>query len=84
MEIKSALDWQEVHKTLRAELSYIGYNPDLQKMLNNITNMVTEFSKQEVTGRRLHNQKFLAEPLAKINQSIKHLEQLLLMARLMK
>jgi hypothetical protein len=84
MEIKSALDWQQVSETLRAEIRYIGFNPDLVKMLGNITIMVTDLSKLEVNSRRLHAQKILTEPLAKINQSIKHLEQLLLVARLMK
>ena len=84
MEIKTALDWQGVYTQLNIDLNYVGYNPDLRKMLTNISLMVTELSKLEVTGRRLHNQKFLADPVARINKAIDHLEKLILMAKLMK
>jgi len=84
MEIKTATDWQQVYSALRSELNDIGYNPDLNRMLNNITLMVTELSKAEVEARRLHSAKNLIEPIEKINKAILHLEQFLLIARLMK
>jgi hypothetical protein len=83
MEIKSATDWQHVHWALRADINSLGFNPDFQRMLNNITNMVTELSKAEVEARRIHKDKYVQEPLAAINKAIKHLEQFLLMAKLM-
>lgn len=83
MRIEQSLDWQEVSTKLRNELHNIGYNPDLLKMHKNIEKMISELSKLEVTGRRLHNNKFLIEPIEKINKSIDHLEKLILMAKLM-
>jgi hypothetical protein len=62
----------------------LGYNPDLQRMLNNITNMVTELSKAEVEARRKRMHSTIATKLEKINQAIDHLEKLLVMANLMK
>ena len=84
MKIEKATDWQIIHNDLKTELFVAGYNPDLKKMLDNITKMVTELSKAEVEARRLHNVKYLEAPLEKINAAIKHLEQFLLMAKLMK
>jgi len=84
MEIKTSTDWQKVLTELTIDLNQLGYNPDLSRMMRNIGSMVTDLSKAEVEARRIHNNKNLEEPLEKINKSIKHLEQFLLMARLMK
>jgi hypothetical protein len=84
MKIKNSTDWQEVQTALVCELNQLGYNPDLSRMMRNIGAMVTDLSKAEVEARRIHNYKNLAVPLEKINMSIKHLEQFLLMAKLMK
>ena len=84
MEIKTSTDWQKVLTELTIDLNQMGYNPDLSRMMRNIGSMVTDLSKAEVEARRIHNYKNLEEPLEKINKSIKHLEQFLLMARLMK
>lgn len=83
MEIKTALDGIEVCDRLRKELSQIRYNPDLQKMLKNISNMVTEISKLEVECRRAHSRMILETPLKKLNESVDHLQKLILMAKLM-
>ena len=84
MEIKNSTEWQEVLTALTIDLNQLGYNPDLNRMMRNIGTMVTDLSKAEVEARRIHNSKNLVAPLEKINKSIKHLEQFLLMARLMK
>lgn len=84
MEIKNSLDWNEVRSALLIDLGQIGFNPDLQKMLTNISNMVKSLSIAEVDARRLHSTKNLVEPTSEINKSIKHLEQFILMAKLMK
>lgn len=84
MEIKNSTEWQEVLTALTIDLNQLGYNPDLNRMMRNIGSMVTDLSKAEVEARRIHNSKNLVAPLEKINKSIKHLEQFLLMARLMK
>jgi hypothetical protein len=84
MEIKTSTEWQQVLTALTVDLNQLGYNPDLMRMMRNIGAMVTDLSKAEVEARRIHNNKNLTEPLEKINKSIKHLEQFLLIARLMK
>ena len=82
MKIEHAIDWQEVHSALRIQIQKIGYNPDLQRLLNNITNMVTELSQLEVTARRTHKNTYTDEKVAKINEAIDRLEKILLIAKL--
>jgi hypothetical protein len=85
MKIESSLDWHEVYSKLRLQIQQLGwYNPDLQRLLNNITTMVTELSKLEVTFRRTHKHSMLTETISEINKAIDHLEKLILMAKLMK
>jgi hypothetical protein len=84
MEIKNAVDWQLASSILRADLEYVGYNVDLLRLHNNIGEMVNELSKLEVVARQHRNSNYNAEQLKNVNAAIKHLESLLLMARLMK
>ena len=84
MELKNSLDWQDISTKIQFDLSSIGYNPDLQKMSNNISNMVTELSKLEVNGRRLHTTNFTQTHVDGINKAIDHLEKLILIGLLMK
>jgi len=84
MKITSSLDWHDVHTKLRTQINSLPYNPDLRKMLNNITNMVTELSKLEVDTRRTQKFSYTEKQVNEINQAIDHLEKLLLMAELMK
>lgn len=84
MTITYAIDWQQIRSKLRVEFSTIGYNPDLNKMLKNIDLMVTELSKLEVLARRNHSLLLTKEKVEEINKAIKHLEQFLLVAKLMK
>jgi len=83
MDIKTALEGREVCDRLRKDLSTIRYNPDLTKMLRNIDNMVTEISKLEVISRRTVSRTLLQEPLKKLNESVKHLDKLIIVAKLM-
>ncbi len=83
MKIERAIDWHNVHTELRSQMQKLGYNPDLQRLLNNITNMVTELSKLEVTFRRTQKYSMLDTKVAEINKAIDHLEKLILMAKLM-
>lgn len=83
MEIKTALEARDVCDKLRSDLAKIRYNPDLHKMLKNINNMVTEVSKLEVTCRRTISQVILEKPLKELNDSVTHLQKLILIAQLM-
>lgn len=84
MKITSSLDWDKVETQLRTQVNSLPYNPDLRRMLNNITTMVTELSKLEVESRRTQKFSYTEPQVIKINQAIDHLEKLLLMAELMK
>lgn len=84
MKIQNSLDWQKVNSDLSSQLSSVGYNPDLHKMLANINKMVSELSKIEVEARRSKSTRVSEEKLVDINKAIDHLEKLVLMAMLMR
>ena len=84
MKIENSLDWQDVHTKLRKQIITVGYNPDLSKMLDNITKMVSELSKLEVEARRVRKTYMIQDTIDYINKAIDHLEKLLLIAQLMR
>lgn len=84
MKIEKATDWNGLCSTISGDLAYIGYNPDLHRMYQNIGKMVTELSKLEVDARRLQKFSYLNSKVEEINKAITHLEGLILIARLMK
>ncbi len=84
MKIEKALDWDKIRTQMQRQMAAAGYNPDLNRMLLNITKMVTELSKLEVTFRRIHKSNMTDDKVAEINKAIDHLEKLVLMANLMK
>jgi hypothetical protein len=72
---------------INTELGRLPYNPDLSKFCYNICDMVTELSRLEVYTRRTPpRSRYHIEYNKKretIRDAIKHLENLVLMARLM-
>lgn len=83
MQIQSSLDWNSVHSELRTQIGQVPFNPDLRRMLNNISNMVSELSSLEVESRRINKPEYNKEKVDDINKAINHLEKLLLIAKLM-
>ena len=83
MQIQTSLDWQAVQSELRTRIEQLPYNPDLRKMLNNISHMVSELSSAEVETRRINKPEYNQPMVNKINSAIDHLEKLLLIAKLM-
>lgn len=83
MQVKNSLDWDALSIYLRNELHSVDFNPDLMKVYKNVGKMIAELSRAEVESRRLHN-KTAELMLDKVNKSIVHLEQLILIAKLMK
>ena len=83
MQIQTSLDWQDVHAELRTQIGQLPYNPDLRRMLNNISNMVSELSQAEVESRRINKPEYNKLKVDAINKAIDHLEKLLLIAKLM-
>ena len=84
MQINSSLDWHSVHSTLRSQIGRLPYNPDLTRMLNNISNMVSELSSHEVNARRMNKMEYTKDKVDAINKAIDHLEKIILIAELMK
>lgn len=82
MAINNSLDWNSEGIRLQHQIQSIGYNPDLQKIYNNIGKMVDELSKIEVIARRTHVNHYAKNKVIEINQAIDRLEKLLLIARL--
>lgn len=82
MKIETALDWNEVGIRLTKNLKSVNYNKDLWKMLQNIDKMVAELSTLEVTARRLHKTEITKNKVDEINNTIDHLEKLILIAKL--
>ena len=83
MQIQTSLDWQAVHTELRKQIGQLPFNPDLRRMLNNISNMVSELSQAEVESRRINKPEYNKLKVDDINKAIDHLEKLLLIAKLM-
>lgn len=84
MQIQLSIDWQEVRRRLKIEMTSFGYNPDLDKMMTNIDKMVSELSQLEVVVRRTHKTLLYNEKLVIVNAAIDRLEKLILMAKLMR
>lgn len=83
MQIQSSLDWNSVHSELRTQIGQVPFNPDLRRMLNNISNMVSELSQLEVEARRINKMSYTETKVVQINEAISRLEKLLLIAKLM-
>jgi hypothetical protein len=84
MQINSSLEWNDVHTQLRSRLANVPYNPDLTKMLRNISHTVSHLSSLEVEARRTNKYYIVEKQVNSINTAINHFEKLLLMAELMK
>lgn len=82
MEIKLATDWSEVRGKLLAQMLPLPFNNDLLKLLSNVDSMVSALSKLEVEARRLRAPYKVKDAVDEINNAIKHLEQLLIVAKL--
>ena len=85
MEIRTSLDWAEVSSELRTIGNKTHRDPKLNKLLNNIGEMVRVASNMEIEIRRKQSipSKY-TDLIAKINEEIQNLEMLLLMATLAK
>jgi len=85
MEIRTSLDWAGVSSELRTIGNKAHRDPKLNKLLNNIGEMVKVASNMEIEIRRKQSipSKY-TDLIAKINEEIQNLEMLLLMATLAK
>jgi len=82
-DITTATHARSACNALHIELNQIAWNPDFRKLLKNLEDMVSEISRKEVIARRQKHSTVLDEPLQAFNKALNHLNNLILMARLM-
>ena len=79
----TAIEARDIINDLRIQLKRLPYNPDLLKLCNNIGEMNSTLSRLEVEARQTHRAHKLDVHKEDMIKAIKHLEHLILMAKLM-
>ena len=79
----TAIEARDIISDLRIQLKRLPYNPDLLKFCNNIGEMNSDLSRLEVEARQTHKTRKLDAYKEDMIKAIKHLEHLILMAKLM-
>ena len=79
----TAIEARDIIGDLRIQLKRLPYNPDLLKLCNNIGVMNSDLSRLEVEARQTHRTHKLDAHKENMIKAIKHLEHLILMAKLM-
>lgn len=82
MEWNNAVEARSACDSMHLELGELPYNADLRRYLKNIDALVTELSRKEVIARRHRSNTILIDDLTKINNSLNHLRNLILVHRL--
>ena len=81
--IESSLGYPAYRDKLLGSIKALPYNKDIRKMLYNVDDMVNDLSKAEVNARRMHKNIQELPELKKVNESITHLEQWIVMGALL-
>ena len=79
----TALEARHIIMDLWRQLNRLPYNTDLRKLCNNIGEMNSQLSRLEVEARRTHKTHKVDAHREDMIKAIKHLEHLILMAKLM-
>jgi hypothetical protein len=79
----TALEARDIIIDLRIQLNRLPYNPDLRKLCNNIGEMNSQLSRLEVEARQTRKTHKVDAHKEDMIKAIKHLEHLILMAKLM-
>ena len=79
----TAIEARHIIMDLRRQLNRLPYNPDLRKLCNNIGEMNSQLSRLEVDARRTRKTSKVDAHREDLVKAIKHLEHLILMAKLM-
>ena len=85
----TAVEASEIVRDLHSQHLRLPHNSDIYRLISNISTMVTNLSKMEVAARNVRNVRNHSAKLAvenckqEIEQAIKHVQHLLLMAKLM-
>ena len=79
----TAIEARDIIIDLRIQLNRLPYNPDLRKLCNNIGEMNSQLSRLEVEARQTRKTHKVDAHKEDMIKAIKHLENLILMAKLM-
>ena len=79
----TAIEARDIVIDLRIQLNRLPYNPDLRKLCNNIGEMNSQLSRLEVEARQTRKTHKVDAHKENMIKAIKHLEHLILMAKLM-
>ena len=79
----TAIEARDIVIDLRIQLNRLPYNPDLRKLCNNIGEMNSQLSRLEVEARQTRKTHKVDAHKEDMIKAIKHLEHLILMAKLM-
>jgi hypothetical protein len=79
----TAIEARDIIIDLRIQLNRLPYNPDLLKLCNNIGEMNSQLSRLEVEARQTRKTHKVDAHKEDMIKAIKHLENLILMAKLM-
>ena len=79
----TAIEARHIIMDLWRQLNRLPYNPDLRKLCNNIGEMNSQLSRLEVDARRTRKTSKVDAHREDLIKAITHLEQLILMAKLM-
>jgi hypothetical protein len=87
IKITRALDWTDPPVNVRdhycRQIQDMPYSPDIRKMLKNIDSMVCNLSQAEVVARQRGQSVSRLDELKQVNDSIEHLEQWLIIGKLL-
>lgn len=72
----------ELHGLIQRK-NKLPYNPDINKLIANIEQMINELSIKEVYARQQHKSKIVDAKRQEIKQAMDYLDKLLLMQQLM-
>ena len=79
----TAIEARDIIIDLRKQLNRLPYNPDLRKLCDNIGEMNSQLSRLEVEVRQTRKTYKFDAHKEEMVKAIKHLENLILMAKLM-
>jgi hypothetical protein len=84
MKIKSSLDWSNLYRELLSKSNELGHNPDLVKMIKNVTTMIHDLSALEVEARRTRKTYYVDAKLEDINNALQMIKKYFTILKLTK
>lgn len=79
MKIENSLGWDNCRSELKRQIQKLPYSSSNSLMLKNIDDMVDQLSRLEVEARRTKVRYYADRQLSKVNESIKTLDELIIL-----